>query len=393
MEKTFHKTYDAIIAGAGPAGSSLAIRLAMAGLRVLLVEQKKFPREKLCGEFVSPECMAHFVELGVMPEITAAKGTDLAETIFFARNGKGVSIRSEWFGKADSMALGLSRAEMDERLLKRARDLGVDVREETTAVGLIMAEDKVCGVKTRCKDGEEIQILARVTVDATGRSRSLARRLDKLIYPKTAADFVAFKTHLRNANIRSGACEIYAYRGGYGGCNRVENDLYNLCFIASAKDTKRLDSDPVRVMREVVFTNERAAKAMANAEVAKPWLAVPIERFGRGDLIPASGLLTVGDAAAFIDPFTGSGILLALESAKIACHAISSNIADFDQMAADYAKKYAGAFDRRLRVCSMLRHAAFVPFLADVTISLLGISAGLRRRIAQATRFSEERGV
>jgi flavin-dependent dehydrogenase len=58
--------YDVIITGAGPAGSSAAIRLAQARINVLLVEQKKFPRAKLCGEFMSPECLSHFAELNVL---------------------------------------------------------------------------------------------------------------------------------------------------------------------------------------------------------------------------------------------------------------------------------------------------------------------------------------
>ena len=143
-------------------------------------------------------------------------------------------------------------------------------------------------------------------------------------------------------------------------------------------------------MREVVFTNKRAAETLHAARLASEWLAVPIERFGRGELVPASGLLTVGDAAAFVDPFTGSGILLALESARIAANVIAVSLrseSDFTLLAAEYRKKYATVFNTRLRVCSMLRNAAFVPLLADATLSVLKLSSGLRRRIARATRF------
>ena len=137
MSKAFETSYDVAIIGAGPAGSSAAIRLAESGLKVLIVEQKKFPREKLCGEFISPECLTHFDELGVMPEMSAAGGTNLLETTFFTRNGKGVTVKSEWFGGASANALGLSRAEMDFLLLERARTAGVDVREEISASSLI----------------------------------------------------------------------------------------------------------------------------------------------------------------------------------------------------------------------------------------------------------------
>ena len=204
---------------------------------------------------------------------------------------------------------------MDNILLERAEACGVEVRRETTATGLLAENGQVTGVKLRDKSGAETTIEAALTIDATGRPRSLARRLDDRKLPKEAADLVAFKTHLRGACVTPGACEIYVYRGGYGGCNRVQDDLYNLCFIVSAADAKRFGSDPERVMREVVCTNKRAAEAMRDAVVAKPWHAVPIARFGRSELVPAAGLLTVGDAASFIDPFTGSGMLLALESA------------------------------------------------------------------------------
>src|SRR6266536_3030589 len=93
--------YDVIIAGGGPAGSSAAIHLAAAGARVLLAEQKEFPRAKLCGEFISPECVLHFEQLGVADRMLAAQPSSLTETVFFARNCRSVprppsSIRSPY---------------------------------------------------------------------------------------------------------------------------------------------------------------------------------------------------------------------------------------------------------------------------------------------------------
>src|SRR5215470_7216664 len=118
--------YDVIIAGGGPAGASAAIHLATCGARVLLAEQKKFPREKLCGEFISPECLPHFKMLGVEECMFEAQPCKLTETVFYSQSGRSVRVPSGWF-QANGVALGLSRAVMDDRLLRRASQVGVEV--------------------------------------------------------------------------------------------------------------------------------------------------------------------------------------------------------------------------------------------------------------------------
>src|SRR5262249_9305547 len=157
--------YDVIIAGGGPAGSSAAIHLAVSGVRVLLVEQKKFPRPKLCGEFISPECYAHFERLGVAERMLARRPAELSETVFYSKNGANVSVPSKWFS-AGRAALGLSRAEMDERLLRRAVEMGVHVREDAGVFDLLTENDRVNGVKLK-HNGNEEDVTAPITIDAT----------------------------------------------------------------------------------------------------------------------------------------------------------------------------------------------------------------------------------
>ncbi|MDX6611765.1 MAG: hypothetical protein QOD75_951 [Blastocatellia bacterium] len=387
--------YDVIIAGGGPAGTSAAIHLALRGSRVLLTEQKKFPRPKLCGEFISPECLAHFERLGVFQQMIAARGADLGKTVFYARGGSSVSIPSIWFGSGAN-ALGLSRAEMDERLLRRAAEAGVAVLEETQVVGLKFAGDQVTGV--RCKNGgEERDYFAPITIDATGRARVLARRLPAEApgtSAKRPASIVAFKAHMEDAGIAPGACEIYFYRGGYGGLSHVEGGLSNLCFIASARDVRDCGADPERVMRSVVCENVRAAQTLARARSRSEWLAVSLDSFGRRSLAPASGLLTIGDAASFIDPFTGSGMLMALENGELVADVVSrflpheTSTAALAVMSQAYRDLYHQRFSARLRVCGLLRCAAFVPGLADTAIRIAGLNYRLRRGLALATRGS-----
>ncbi|HJY27808.1 MAG TPA: NAD(P)/FAD-dependent oxidoreductase, partial [Pyrinomonadaceae bacterium] len=201
--------FDVIIAGAGPAGTSAAIHLAQHNLRVLLVEQKKFPRAKLCGEFISPECQKHFENLGVADAIATSAPSALTETIFYSTRGHHVSVPSSWFGRP--AALGLSRAVMDDVLLRRAQACGVNVIEGATINEPILDAQTVRGVRLK-----ENEYLAPLTIDATGRARILTKKLNAA-EPKSKATLIAFKAHLRNTRVAPGACEIYFYPDGYGG--------------------------------------------------------------------------------------------------------------------------------------------------------------------------------
>ena len=392
--------YDVIIAGGGPAGSSAAIHLARNGARVLLAEQKNFPRPKLCGEFISPECSAHFERLGVAERMLAGNPAELSETVFYSKNGANVSVPSTWFS-AGKVALGLSRAEMDERLLRRAIDAGVDVHEDASVVDLLVEDGRVDGVKLK-HHGTEQTIAASITIDATGRTRALTRMFERSQSVKSRLQqrrLVAFKTHLSNTKVALGACEIYFYRGGYGGLSTIENGKSNLCFIVNARDVRAHDSDATRLMREVVCENRRAADTLHQAQPVSDWLAVSLESFGRHSPAPAAGLLAIGDAASFIDPFTGSGMLMALESGELVAGAIGEHVGRLategarETVAENYRKLYRMRFNSRLRLCSMIRRAAFVPGFANAAIRFFGTSNAIRRRVAAATRSAKPLGV
>jgi flavin-dependent dehydrogenase len=380
-------SYDVVIAGGGPAGSSAAIQLARNGLRVLLVEQKRFPRPKLCGEFISPECLSHFERLGVAEEMDAHAPALITHTTFYSSRGQSVNVPSGWFGSGS--ALGLSRAIMDNNLLRQAGRLGVEVLEDATVNELIRARGAVCGVGVK-GGGKDRQFYAPLTIDATGRSRTLARKV--LGSQRSKPRMIAFKAHVAHARPAPGMCEIYSYPGGYGGLSPVENDVSNLCFITTADDVRRAHSNPQTVISEIVMRNRRAAYTLEGLSVSSEWLSVSLESFGRQRPNPASGLLAIGDSAAFIDPFTGSGMLMALESGQLVANTIVhyrdklTDPASLQAISADYVKGYQRKFGARLIFCSLLRRVAFNPRLAELTIAACNGSAWLRNHVALATR-------
>ena len=138
-------------------------------------------------------------------------------------------------------------------------------------------------------------------------------------------------------------------------------------------------------MREMVMKNRRAAYTLEHAQPESEWLSASWERFGRQQPSPANGLLAIGDSAAFIDPFTGSGMLMAFESGELAADVIirhRDKLTTPNRSAPTYAAEYLQKFDSRLRICGWLRRAAFKPRLAGLGIAICGASKHFRSRIA-----------
>jgi flavin-dependent dehydrogenase len=354
------------------------------GHHVTLIEKEKFPRQKLCGEFISPECRAHFDELGVIKEMLAAGGASIAETVFYEIGGRGVAVPSSWFGHA-GRALSLSRARMDQILLRRAESAGTRVLEGTVITGVQADGGRVTAVKTKTGTGENGEITADVFVDATGRHRVLSRSIEKkggTSGPSASQKLVGLKVHLLGASVPRDRSEIYSFPGGYAGLSPIEDGLANLCMLVTGPTAKRFGHD--RLIPDLVKQNRRAMETLPAAEPATEWLAVAVDRFGTKEPRAADNLFAVGDSAAFIDPFTGSGMLMALEGAKALAEAFASRTTD--QIAAVYAASAADLFSRRLRVSSALRRAAFSPVTATATVRLLAASSALRRLLARSTR-------
>ena len=377
------------IAGAGPAGSSLAIRLAESGFETVLIERKRFPREKLCGEFISPECFAHFSALDVLDEMLEAGGDHIFETRFFEVGGRSVTVPSRWFG-GQNFALSLSRAEMDNRLLERARRAGVEVIDGVSIVGVDGENGLITALRTRSEDGRLFDIPADIFVDATGRAGVLARLAEKKTAgaqpPATKPILVGFKAHLGDTNLAKGVCEMYSFRGGYAGLSNVEDGLANLCFLIESKTVRSIGGDAAEIVERVVSKNKRAAEALNGFSVSGEWLAVSIDGFGTKSPAPAVNLFAVGDAASFIDPFTGSGMVMAFQSAELLADVITTNHRSLEQTRIDYSTAYRKKFANRLRICSLLRRTAFMPTLATGIVTSLSVSSTARRLLARGTR-------
>jgi len=375
-----------VIAGAGPAGSTLAMRLKRQNRPVVLIERYKFPRHKLCGEFISPECLPHFAELGVLDEMLSSGGDRIFETRFFESGGRSISVPSEWFGKG-GFALSLSRARMDQILFEAAKRAGAVCLDDHVVTGLLYESGVVSGVKVRGGDGAQSEILASIVIDATGRGRVLSKLADKLsgASKNNKPQFIGFKSHLTDVEMQTGVCEIYGFQGGYAGLSFVEGGEANLCFLARASLLKN-HNDAGLIVAKLKAQNARAATTLCRAVNTQEWLAVSVPTFGFNLMPEVEGLYSVGDSSAFIDPFTGSGMLMAMESAEILADYISELGTENKSLKQLYSSSYRQRFKTRLRVSGIFRKVAYNTTLARTAVWALSLSERARANVARRTR-------
>jgi flavin-dependent dehydrogenase len=148
---------------------------------------------------------------------------------------------------------------------------------------------------------------------------------------------------------------------------------------------RRYSGDADRILDELIIKNRRAAEMLGGAERTDKWLAVAVSGYGIGDLTPAANVFAVGDAGAFIDPFTGSGMLMALEGAETLAGVLAEH-RDLRSAAAVYGPAFRKRFAGRLRASALLRGAAFVPYLARFAVLTAGRSSLISETLARLTR-------
>ncbi|MGH9935397.1 MAG: NAD(P)/FAD-dependent oxidoreductase [Blastocatellia bacterium] len=390
--------YDVIIIGAGPAGSTASTLLARAGLRALLLEKSRFPREKLCGEFITPECLNVFDRLGVRERMFDAGAKTINQWMLFAPDGRGVRVPMEWIADGHKHAIGISRARMDLILLDCAREAGVDVRESFHVSPRLRRENGMGVIEGKTGGAVIERFSAPIVIDASGRNGAFSN-------PINGADMTArqpsrfdgsrlfgCKVHLRAVEGMRGLGELFFFRDGYGGLSGVENGRTNLCFLTTEATLREAKGDREKLLDLTMRSNPAARRRLRDAVIDGEWLGTGPIIYGRGRPIP--GVIPIGDAGAFIDPFTGSGILLALSSGELVANVISQSFAegvsDVDAIAKRYDQLHRARFGWRFMACSLLRAVAFNPAARNAMVSALTRYQPLTKLIALSTRLGQE---
>ncbi|QQS48680.1 MAG: NAD(P)/FAD-dependent oxidoreductase [Acidobacteriota bacterium] len=384
--------YDVIVIGAGPAGSTAAALLARSGRRVLLLEKSRFPREKLCGEFITPECLAVFDRLGVRQRILAAGAKLVRHWTLYAPDGRAIEVPIEWIADGHPYAIGLTRARMDLILIECARETGVDVLEGFHVSSELERRDGISTVSGRGSDGDTRRFAAPVIIDASGRNGAFSPRIRQEASSLDGSRLFGCKVHLRNIRGLDGNGELFFFADGYGGLVEVEDDdegpRTSLCFLTTEATLRQARGDRERLLDLTLRTNREAGRRLASIVTAGEWLGTGPITYGRQRSM--DGVLAIGDAGVFIDPFTGSGILLALTSGEMAASVIgdafAGGLSDIEAIISRYRRLHARHFGWRLRACASLRKLAFMPSARNALVTLVSRYRTLMRYIALGTR-------
>jgi len=399
--------FDAIVIGGGPAGSAAAISMSQRGARVLVLEEKQMPRGKLCGEFITPECFPTLERLCVMKRMLAAGAQKISRVSLVAESGKAVESRiSEMSDFDGGWAMSLSRARFDQIMFERAREAGAECLEGYAASGCRFVDGRGKVEALSLKDGARVSFKAPVIVDASGRNSRWMLGKRERVAGQRGSRLYALKAHFNGvAGIRD-QVELYFFREGYGGFTLVEDGLVNLCFIVAESALKHAGGDGTRVVENTLMRNSLAAERLWKASVVGKWYSTGPLTFGRRRLY-RDNLIAIGDASGMIDPFTGTGIQMAVRTGEMAAEAILQNLGRstsssyrekhnarqplgklslYESILSSYRHQYQLEFHNRMRVAGLLRAAAFSPSTSRLIANVLGHAPRLTNLMLRATR-------
>jgi flavin-dependent dehydrogenase len=304
--------FDAIVCGAGPAGSVAATVLARGGARVLMLDRARFPRDKLCGDTVNPGTVAILRRLGLFDPMDA--GASPVDGMIVTGE-HGVTVRCRY--APDETGFALLRRDLDRRLVNAAVAAGARFEEGTVVRGPLVGETneeaRVRGIILAGRDGKDLRVPASLVIAADGRRSRLAIPLGLTRHPRRPRRW-AVGAYFSDVSGVSSFGEMHVRRGRYVGIARVPSGLVNVCAVVPRGSGFE---DPASALLAQIARDARLRERFRAARlIAPPVVVGPLAVDAAGAGMP--GLLLAGDAAGFIDPMTGDGLRFAVRGGELA---------------------------------------------------------------------------
>ena len=352
---------DVAIVGAGPAGSTCAAFCAAAGLRTVVLEREKFPREKVCGDCLNPACWSVLRRLELFERVRALPHGRLDWVEFITISGTKVHVD---LPRGEEGEIAIKRSLFDELLLTRARELGAAIREQTIVTAI---------EKTRWGDWRidivEDAVRTHALVAADGRNSTVARLRNLL--PRPERERVALQAHVPLPRNFGNRVVLQLLPEGYSGQAPVNENELNICLVGQPGSIRRL-----RAWAERTFD----LSGEHNWRTITPLTRAPI---------PAAqdNLFFIGDAARVVEPFTGEGIYYALRSGELAANALINLLRAQDRprssVVREFTRAHAAMYRGRLWINRLARAAVLSPAMASAFVHTARIQTVLLRLLTR----------
>ncbi|MGO1560325.1 Electron transfer flavoprotein-ubiquinone oxidoreductase [Actinomycetales bacterium JB111] len=333
---------DVVVVGAGPAGSSIGHYLAQSGHRVVVLEKGTFPRDKICGDGLTPRAVAELIRMGV----PTREEDGWIRNYGLRTSGAGHRIEIPWPELTTMPSYGLARSRMnlDATLAAHAKASGADIREGMSVTGAVRDErtGRIVGVNAKPVDargrrtGDDVEIRARIVVDAGGVAARLATSagIEKNVRRPMG---VAVRTYFRSPRHDDPMMESFLelWDGKPGESNLQPG--YGWIF-ALGDGTVNVGLGTLSPNAKPTGLDYRGLFAQWMKNVPEEWEFTPANQIGRlgSAALPMAfnrkplykdGLLLIGDAGGMVSPFNGEGIAYALQSGRIAADTIGQALA------------------------------------------------------------------
>jgi flavin-dependent dehydrogenase len=334
--------FDAIVIGAGPAGTTTAALLAEKGHEVMVVEKEKFPRYHI-GESLIPFCYFPLKRLGLVDKLRQSENPKKYSVQFVRQNGV-VSQPFYFFqhmNHPSSTTWQVRRSEFDQLLLDKAREEGASVLEETKAQALLKDGDRVVGIRVISKKSGLIELRAPLVVDASGRDcfsavkENWMERDPKL---RKISIWTYFRGAKRDPGLDEGATTVaYLPNKGWFWYIPLSGDIVSVGIVAEREylydgSTKQ----PAEIFAREVKNNTWIEDHLASGEQYGEYHVIG-EFSYRNRFCATDGLVLAGDALGFLDPVFSSGVFLALKSGVMLADTASEALKEGDLSAGKFA--------------------------------------------------------
>ncbi len=360
-----------VVVGGGPGGSTAAAFCRLQGFRTLVVEKEQFPRFHI-GESLLPMGNALMREIGVWPKLEAAGFIRKYGAAFLLANGQAeTEIRF-----TDSLVPGLDytyqveRAKFDGLLLEHARELGAEVRFQTTVRAVKTAEG-VHRVQLDSAAGTE-QVTARWILDASGRETLFhleqKRTLDPSPFPKRVAIYNHFRGVGRAPGTAAGHTVVVRLDDGWFWFIPLDEERTSVGLVTTVAAMQAAGLKPEAFFARAVANSVKLSELLAGSEALLPFRVTSDYSYFRQRLA-ADRTVLVGDAAGFFDPIFSSGVYMSMSSAKLAVEMVARAQAAGRPLTAGECRRYTAAVKSNARVFQRLiavfyDNASFAVFMS-----------------------------